>query len=66
MLPNDPPDSIIFEALHSSRKESNIAIVSSGPPADSGWNWTPGGKKVWSAFLIGQGKGKAQEEGQRM
>jgi hypothetical protein len=36
-----PPERIILLALHSSRKESNMAMVSRGPPADSGWNCTP-------------------------
>ena len=26
---------------HSLTKSVNISIVSRGPPADSGWNWTP-------------------------
>ena len=41
LAPDPPPERIILLALHSSRKESNIAIVSKGPPADSGWNCTP-------------------------
>lgn len=30
-----------FTSLHSLMKSLNISIVSSGPPALSGWNWTP-------------------------
>lgn len=42
-LPDAPllPERTAFDSLHSSRKESNMAIVSSGPPEDSGWNCTP-------------------------
>ena len=44
MPPTAPPERTILLAAHSSRNESNMAIVSSGPPADSGWNCTPAGE----------------------